>query len=344
MKIIQRIASALFTVIALTACVLITELVLRHVSPQYFCNTVRQFKYDDELGMIARNNLNFSLLTDHIIEVVTNDIGSRNFSGKEDLLRYKRIIFCVGDSYTEGIGNMSDQSYPFYLDLLLNERQGIYQKNYAVFNLGLGAYGSIQSDLLVRRYEKLISRKPDVIVYFVCDNDFDDDIAFKAGLKNDNVIQGNPRFSRWIVRLNEVFENWQLFFRLKAVARKFRNALIHRPARQNSEVWKVVTYEDIGRRLTGLEELNRSCKEQNIKLIVSYTEYDSILYEFMKKYSEMNGILFIDYKPLLVSTVSAMPGLLTYNTHSGGHFRSWINFYFAKQLKEVIEPMFASEK
>ena len=97
--------------------------------------------------------------------LTTNDGGTRNYANTETLRCYAGVVFSIGDSYTEGVGNLTDESYPFYLDLLLNETGGGYQKRFAVYNLGLGAYGSIQSARIVNRYITALGRAPDVIVY-----------------------------------------------------------------------------------------------------------------------------------------------------------------------------------
>lgn len=310
------------------------ELLLRWLNPVYFCNTVSQFRYDKELGVITRSNLAKSVLTDHIIEIFTNDIGSRNYLNKDDLLKYKKIIFCVGDSYTEGVGNLTDQSFPFYLDLLLNRNVSslIYEKNFAVINLGIGGYGSVQSYFSVGSYMKKIGKAPDAIIYFICDNDLEDDDAFRSGFKHQHAIFGSPYYSQPIIVFNEILESSQLWRRLKLLISPW----VHKTT--------FLTQENVAGRnkfkpsdLVGLTDLINFSKKNNIKLIISYTDYQSPQYELLKEFARENKILFADYKPILKSIEMAIPKLPVRNLHSGGHYRSWISYIVAVKFSTLLE-------
>jgi len=329
----------LFCIFSLIAC----ELFLRWFYPVYFCNTISQYQYDKNLGVTTKPNLEKSILTDHIIEVFTNDIGSRNYLDKDDLLKYKKIIFCVGDSYTEGTGNAVDQSYPFYLSLLLNRNKdsGLHEKNYAVINLGLGDYGSIQSYIVSKVYMEKLGRKPYAIIYFICANDPDDDILFKNGYKHRYVVLGSPYYNRVFIVLNEVLENIQLFKRIKLLS----GPIVHKKSVSNEHILKkalsqenrLVTREFDPGSLPGLIDLVGFCKENNIKLFISYTDFKSAEYDMLKKFATDNKVGFADYRPDVESVKTAIPRIPVFNWHSGGHFRSWVNFIIASKFVPLVE-------
>jgi hypothetical protein len=330
------LARSLLVVVSGAAALLMTELLLSWVSPMYFSNTVEQFRYDGELGSIAKPDLRLSKLTDHLIEVATNDGGTRNYANSETLRGYSGVVFSIGDSYTEGVGNLTDESYPFYLDLLLNETGGGYQRRFAVYNLGLGAYGSIQSARIVNRYITALGRAPDVIVYLICDNDPDDDAAFRNGLKHDNVVDGSPRFPGWYIRLNQIFERSQVYLRAKLVGRAVRN----RMRGLDEAVAAAPAAGDLEARLPGLRELKQIAGAHKTRVILSYTEFNTPAYDEVRQYAEKNGWGFADYKPAVLEVRSAMPDLPTHHTHSGGHFRSWVNLIIARRTAELIERLY----
>lgn len=314
------------------------ELFLRWFNPIYFCNTVSQFRYDKALGVITRPNLEKSILTDHIVEIFTNDIGSRNYLNKADLLKYKKIVFCVGDSYTEGVGNLTDQSYPFYLDLLLNrdKNSGIYEKKFAVINLGVGGYGSIQSYRSVKSYMKSIGRMPDAIIYLICENDFEDDDAFRSGFKHRHAVSGSPYYNHTLVALNEIFEKTQLCRRFKLlvspVVHRKTYLLKSRPS-QNQLDNKKFEPKD----LSGLIDLINFSRDNHIKLIISYTDYISSQHDLFKRFANENKILFANYKPDIESLTTAIPKLPVLNRHSGQHYRSWVSYIIASKFSTFFE-------
>lgn len=321
--------------------VLTTELLLRKFNPIYFCNTVSQFQYDKDLGIVAKHNLEKTILTDHIIEVFTNDIGSKNYLNKSELLEYKKIIFCVGDSYTEGVGNMTDESYPFYLDLLLNRKNNIYEKRFAVINLGLGAYGFIQSYLISKIYVNKIGRPPEVIVYFISANDFDDDIRFKSGYIHRHMVSGSPYYPPVLIALNELFEYNQIYSRIKiflsSVFRKQPHFYKRGVKIQAIGCGGQKSIQFNSNRLPGLIDLIAFSRNNNVKLIISYSNYKSYEYDSIKKFASENNILFIDYKPDLERMNTIFTRLSVYNRHSGGHFRSWVNFIIASNIAELLK-------
>ncbi|MFA6129439.1 MAG: SGNH/GDSL hydrolase family protein [Candidatus Omnitrophota bacterium] len=307
---------------------MVVELLLRLFNPIYFCSTVFQFRYDKDVGVTTRPNLNKSILTDHVIEALTNDIGSRNYLNKAELNSYKKLIFCVGDSYTEGIGGLTDQSYTFYLDLLLNNKSGIYEKNFAVVNLGLGGYGSIQSELTVLQYVRIFGRVPDAIIYFVANNDCGDDASYELGFFHRFVVLGSPYYNRITIMINELLENTQVWRRFKLLI----SPTVHKnfsPAESD----EICSPEN----LSGLKALIKFARDNNIKLIISHTGYTGVGYDLFKSFAKENKIPFADYKPDVISISTANPRLPVFNSHSGGHYRSWVYYIVAGKFAEFFK-------
>jgi hypothetical protein len=321
------------------------EIMLKWLSPRYFCNSISQFQYDKDLGVIAKPNLRKSILTDHIIEIYTNRIGSRNYLEKNELLEYSKIVFCIGDSFTEGVGNMTDESYPFYLDMILNRKDNVYEKNYAVFNLGLGAYGSEQSYLILLKYTEIIRKNPDVIIYFICSNDPEDDILFKSGHRHKHVITGSPYHSRLTVAINEILDRSQIYYRSKQfvdniIMKKRVNNI--NPNKKSTPALSEIKSDysqpklSISDQLSGLSKIISFSKENDIKLIISYTGHGSKEYEMLKEFAAENDIFFSDFNPDIKRMQSVFSRLPINNEHSGGHFRSWVNYIIASNFASLI--------
>ncbi|MDD2752968.1 MAG: hypothetical protein PHN59_07520, partial [Candidatus Omnitrophica bacterium] len=132
------------------------------------------------------------------------------------------------------------------------------------------------------------------------------------------------------ITLNEMLERSQLGARAKLLF----GPLIHRKAKSS----KPVGIEQFDpRNLTGLRDLINFTKEKNIKLILSDTGYGTGDYELVKEFARENAIPFADYKPDLKSVTAAVPGLAVYNSHSGGHFRPWVNFIIASKFAAILE-------
>ncbi|MBU4305876.1 MAG: hypothetical protein KJ893_09725 [Candidatus Omnitrophica bacterium] len=78
-----------------------------------------------------------------------------------------RIIFCLGDSFTYGIGAGFNHSYPAQMEEILNQRsKGL---NFKVYNLGVPGYNSTQ---VANRLRTVVtSCKPDAVVVLCGSND-----------------------------------------------------------------------------------------------------------------------------------------------------------------------------
>jgi hypothetical protein len=100
--------------------------------------------------------------------VRTNSLGLRGPEVAPRKPAGTRRVIVVGDSYVFGQGVDDDQTMPARLSRRLNDRG---PGRYEVVNLGVNSYSTDQELILL---EELGPRlEPDIVVLFVCDNDFE---------------------------------------------------------------------------------------------------------------------------------------------------------------------------
>jgi hypothetical protein len=212
-----------YVLISAVLALLLVEGLLRISFPLFFPDNYRVYQYDPAAGYRLRSSLHSLETKDYQEEIVTNRLGTANF--QQDFDGYKSLVFALGDSFPQGIGLPADASYPFQLDLLLNLRDGRYDMNYGVVNLGVAGYGPQQSIAHLKEYTQKIGA-PRYILFLASDNDVDDDQIFLAGKVHKKLVDGNPRYYPFL-----------------------------------SRSWLWLTFEtEIGKRLTFLAKMRRRCK------------------------------------------------------------------------------------
>lgn len=307
---------------------LIVEIVLRIFFPVYPTGDPHAYIYDDQLGYRLRPGIHDLYTTDHQEEIVVNSLGTVNFQA--DFSGYKRLLFAIGDSYTQGVGVPADMSYPAQLDLLLNkDAGGMYTKNFGVVNLGLSAFGGEQELLALDRWSQVIG-SPAVILYLGCDNDHEDDLLFGSGYRHKHLVDGNPQWGRLIKPMQWLTNNVQIGLRAKLLISDLRRRQLNADAGQTSvaEMERSV-----------LERLVQHAHSHNSRLLVSWsTEGDS--YTWLKSWAAQNNVDFADWAPRVDSVTAAIPDLSTENPHSSGHHRGWVNTIIAQAYADEIRADF----
>jgi hypothetical protein len=310
-------------------CLLVLEIALRLFKPLYFCQPVEAYQYDKDLGYRLRPNIHLFSLTDYLLEFRTNKSGSLNF--QEDLSKYEFIIFTLGDSYTQGIGVPPSSSYPFQLDLLLNiNSKGIYQKEYGVVNAALGPYGAEQNLLALKLFADKI-RKPDIVLYLGCDNDYNDDILFKAGIRHKNIIKNSPYYGLLYYPLKWIFLDTEIGKRVKYIIQEwFLRARAEKIQESESRGRSVAEMEkDV------IEEIVNTSKQYGSRIILSwYAPNES--YYWLKSWAAQHHVAFADWAPTVKSITSAIPQLPRHNAHSAEHYRPWVNYVIAREFASRI--------
>jgi len=322
------------------------ELMLRLFLPVYFTGYVGAYQYDAEVGAILKPGGHHLKTTDYQQEIFTNTLGTVNF--ERDFSGYRRKIFAIGDSFTQGTGLPADASYPFQLNLQLNMREGVYRMEYAVINLGLSAFGSEQATRMLQRYAARIG-KPDYILYLGCNNDYMDDIKFRKGLKHRHLIEGNPYWGillkplMWFKNDTEIGKRFYFAVDRIRLARLERQDLQERGTQPENQERREPECAPAGSvaflHQPALDRVLALSREMDATLIVSWANWQSGGdgdYAHVQNWARANGVAFADYQPAVRSVVDSIPGLPLSNPHSGGHYRTWANALIAQAFANCI--------
>lgn len=305
------------------------ELLLRRFSPRYYPIIPAAYEYDSDTAFRLRPNAHLFATTDFQQESLSNSAGAANF--QENFDDYESLVFAVGDSYTQGTGVPPDMSYPAQLDFILNQdEQGFYVKKFGVVNLGVAGFGGEQSFISLRKWGTRL-RPPAIILYLGCDNDFEDDLAFKSGDRNRIVIAGNPTWGSLTRPLRFLLEDTNIGLSFRAAYRQHvRDRLVEEARKQSGGKHSIAELE-----LPVLEQVKSYASEHNALLIMSWSDAGES-YTWLKSWTAQQGIAFADWSPKANSVREAMPKLTLDNQHSGGHHRGWANQFIAQEFARQI--------
>ncbi len=313
-------------------CLLMVEVFLHFFMPLYFTGFTQAYQYDEELGYRAMPGHHMAL-TDYQQELYVNRLGTINF--QNDFNDYKYLIFALGDSYTQGTGLYSDASYPFQLDLMLNvDASGKYIKKYGVVNLGLCASGGEQQLLILKRYIGLIG-KPSIVLYLGSNNDYNDDILFKSGVRHKNLVKNNPRYGLLYYPLSSFFTYSEIGKRIKYLIYE----IVRSPVSEKRKLGQTTNSYDVP--AAKLEEdiikkIVDTAKTNHAQTILSWSNAGSS-YDWLKSWTKQNNEYFADWFPSVRSVNNAIPSLPLQNQHSGRHYRTWVNNLIARTFAEKIK-------
>jgi hypothetical protein len=316
-------------VIATVVAFLGVELGLRLFSPRYYPVIPAAYEYDADTAFRLKPNAHLLATTDFQQESISNPSGSANF--QENFDGYESLIFAVGDSYTQGTGVPADMSYPAQLDLILNEdERGFYSKKFGVVNLGVAGFGGEQSLRNLRAWGTRLG-SPGTILYLGCDNDFEDDLAFRSGDRNSLVIAGSPAWGRLTRPLRLFLEKTQIGLLARvSYRRRVRDRMVHEATGQREPKPTVAELES-----SILEQLKAYAAEHKAKLIVGWSE-EGESYHWLQAWAAAQGIAFVDWAPKAAAVRAAMPRLTLDNQHSAGHHRGWANQIIAREFARQI--------
>ena len=326
---------------SIVVALVLAELGLRTFAPIHLAGFIGVYRYDDELGVTTAPNVDHLRLTDHLQEFVTNAQGTANYS--DDFSGFEKVVFTIGDSFTQGTGVSPDASYPFQLDLALNAWNGAYEKNFAVINLGLGSYGMRQEIIAAKRFAGLI-RKPEFVLQLGYGNDPEDDVLFASGYHHAHLVQGNPRWFGLGGELGWISERIEIVKRIKLAISLLRRSQIQDTSGEaNIAAPPGTAAPTLASRMEAqYRELKALSDEWGAKLIVSWAVCDGALpgegsYAWLKQWSADNGVQFADWCGTATAVLAAQPRLTMYNPHSGGHYRPWVNRIVAEAFAVQIQ-------
>lgn len=325
-RLLKKVSAVLLST---AAGLLLVEGGLRLFAPRYYPVIPAAYEYDPELAFRLRPGVHLFQTTDHQQETVANQLGTANF--QESFDGYESLVFAVGDSYTQGTGVPSDASYPAQLDLMLNrDEEGFYAKRFGVVNLGVAGFGGEQSLAGLARWGERLG-PPAFILYLGCDNDFEDDAAFRSGGRHRTVLAGSPVWGGLTRPLRFLFERTQLGFRLReANSRRVRDALVADALAGLGRKPSVAELEE-----PVLERLKAYADARGSVLVVGWSE-ETDSYAWLASWAGRRGVAFADWAPRANSVRASMPGLTLDNEHTGGHHRAWVNQIIAAEFARRI--------
>jgi hypothetical protein len=338
-SLIGRLLSIVIAVAFPLFLLCICEIILRLFFQLYFTGYIGAYQYDKKLGYRLKDGIHFLKTTDYQQEILTNKLGTVNFQEKFD--GYKKIVFAVGDSFTQGTGLPADASYPFQLDLLLNLDNDRYIKEYAVINLGLAAFGGRQNLIALKRYAERLG-KPNFILYLGCGNDYEDDVLFESGYTYKHMVAGNPYWGWYLRPMMWLTNELEIGKRLKIIVADLRRQRIFSAEEQmgvpNNDK-KAMKKNVAELEAPVLQELIQISQDYGGKLIVSWT--DSPIrsegsYQWLQAYARKHHIAFADWHPAVAAVLHSIPGLPLNNPHSGSHYRTWVNGQIARAYARQI--------
>ncbi|NTV29712.1 MAG: hypothetical protein HGA80_06505 [Candidatus Omnitrophica bacterium] len=265
--------------------------------------------------------MNIYKTRDYQQEIHTNSIGATNF--QDGFAGYRYMVFALGDSYTQGTGLPVDAAYPSQLDLLLNLRNGVYSKDYAVVNIGQDGMGAKQEICILKKYAACLGT-PKYILYIGSNNDYGDDIIYSS-LASVVPFEGNPRVPRIVQWAAGHLETVAIFYKL--YISHYKKRLAERIKLMN----KAALQEPV------LNELKKTAEALHARLVVTWAQIDTeVEYLWLKDWANKNEVLFADWLPGVRSIEQAIPGMPMENHHSAGHHRTWVNSVIARAFAERI--------
>ena len=315
----------------------LVEIILRLFFPVYLAGHIGIYQYDDKLAIRLKDNLHAVNVTDYRQEIKTNHYGTVNF--QESFKGYKKLVFAVGDSYTQGTGIPMDTNYPFQMNLMLNMDNGKFQKKYGIVNLGLAAYGMEQEILAVKKYEKKIG-VPDYILFLGCPNDYDDDVLFLSGYRFKHMVEGSPFWGIFVKPAQFLTNDLEIGKRLKLAIGEYRRLRLFKNDNNTTADNTDSSVEEVAKQeMARFDRLADLASKMGAKLIVSWTDVPSKSsgsYLWLKKWAAEKNVEFADWAPMVKSVEANIPGLPVSNDHSGGHYRVWVNTMVARAFAEAI--------
>ena len=324
----------LWLVLVLILGLVVVELLLRGLAPLHTAGDIRAYEYDAELGVRLKSDIHYLKTTDHQAETVTNAFGAAGFQSSFEGYRY--IVVAVGDSYTQGTGLPADMGYPQQLDLMLNTRSGSYRPIYGVVNLGVAGFGGRQSLQLLRQNK---TPKPDFILYLGSQNDPVDDLLLDQGYRHQHLVDGSPEWGGWTSTVRWFTHGTEIGKRVKYIVGQYRRSRIHN---DDNKPASAPLPSAAARQIEILNELNAISREDDVKLIVSWSSAPgdgSGSYPWLKRWAKQHDVGFADWHAKVDAVLRTVPALPLHNPHSGGHYRGWVNTLIAQAYAEEISRL-----
>ena len=321
----------LFSCLIILFITISIEVLLRTFFPLNQSGNISNYKYDKDLGIKLKEELNDIKITDHRQEVFTNKYGTLNY--EDNFSKYDKLIFTIGDSNTQGVGVPFDSSYPF---ILYTELNSLDNDNWGVINLALASYGTKQALLI---YELSVEKfkKPDFVTYLADKNDYMSDNYFERGDKHKHLVHGSPRFFGLAKYLGIVSNEIEIMKRTKYLINKKNIDTNYHKKEKN---FKKLYTENYSKKIINI---NNKLKKEGITFIYSWNDIEKdknkickTEYNFVKKWASDNKVKFADWCPTFLKITQLNNDIPVLNEHSASHARSWINRIISNSFREEI--------
>jgi hypothetical protein len=175
---------------------------------------------------------------------------------------------------------------------------------------------------------------PRYILFMGCDNDVGDDQNFVAGDVHHKLLEGNPRFSPYLVR------SW-LWLKFDTEIGKRLSFLYKIRRRRQTAAQRPEMLAPAFRELINLS------RGMGATLILSWmpVRFSTEMtpgYRWLQEFCRRQGIHFGDWFPMARAIREQIPALPFENNHSAGHYRTWVNAMvarsFAQQIRQYRVP------
>ena len=328
------------------------EILLKILSPIRYSGYDGNYKYHPKLGVTLKEGY-YSSSSNFQKEIFVNNLGTINT--QKDFSEYKKIIFALGDSFTQGVGGTLSASYPALADLLINTKTDLYKPDFGILNLAMASYGGLQNIESYKIFKSKL-RTPEYVFYLGHDNDYRDDMRYKSGARHKHLIDGNPKYGFFIKPLM-LLNEFELFKRLKY----FRSNILSKNKKkdkiniENNLVKDCISPAEKSKAV--LEKLLDISKKDVFILILSWTadlENKNIInesspntyegkceraasYKWAKEWAYKNNVRFADWLSSVNSTKQYLVDMPVLYNHVGGHHRVWVNLLIAKSFIKQLK-------
>lgn len=320
-----------FSFFILFITIISLEILLRLFYPFYQSGNISNYRYDVDLGIKLKENLNDIKITDHRQEVITNQYGTLNY--ESNFSKYDKLIYAIGDSNTQGSGVPFDSSYPFIMYTDLNS---VDENSWGVINVAVAAYGTKQAILMYDATVKKL-KKPKYVTYLADKNDYMGDFYFEKGNKHKHLVDRSPRFFGFAKYIGLISNEVEVLKRLKYLLHKKD---INKNYHQKEDNFKEVFIDNYSKKIL---KLNNRLNKENITLIFSWQALgknkEKICedeYGTVKEWANENNIVFADWCPSFLKIRELNENIPVINDHSASHARSWVNRIISKSFQEEI--------
>lgn len=256
----------------------------------------------------------------------TNELGYRDIELETEGVKDKKIIICLGDSYTAGLGiNNAEDRYSNLLSKKLPD-------DYKVFNLGVPAANTQDEFENLKNFPV----KPDIIVLQHCQNDLDDLLA-------DKRLQYQSESSIQLALQKFIYFSYFINYVHSVISPPVSDSTYERYGEYLENIYGDETI--MNKLYVVFDEIVSYCDGNNIKLVVvlypllgmndKYYDYSYIYTNPIENYFNNKNIAVLNITPLL----KKIPVSQRVVSASDYHPNELVNEIIAENLLPIVLEM-----